>query len=174
MPDCHRTNQRARALDGDLRVAAAGVFYRGAKLIVLDDVRVVAVLIAGVDAKEVVSVGKFMDEEVVDESAFGRHQSRIVSLADGEFRSVIATDVLDEGKSLRAFDFDFAHVADVEEPHTGAHGFVLGENAGIFDRHVPAAEIHHFGAHAPVLGIQGSLAKFSFCGSAHEKMARLT
>ena len=43
----------------------------------------------------------------------------------------------------RAGDLDLAHVADVEQPGPGAHRHVLVGDAGVFDGHVPAAELDH-------------------------------
>jgi hypothetical protein len=56
-------------------------------------------------------------------------------------------------------------VADVEDADGGADGEVLGdESAGgaestawIFDRHVPAIEVHHAGAKLAVRGVESSL-----------------
>ena len=50
---------------------------------------------------------------------------------------------------------------DVEDADAGAHGHVLGDEAGVFDRHVPAAEVDHLGAEAAVGGVQCGLAE---CG----------
>ncbi len=45
------------------------------------------------------------------------------------------------------------------KPHSGADRHVLGGNAGVFDRHIPAAKVDHFGAELPVDTIQCSLAQ---------------
>ena len=55
-----------------------------------------------------------------------------MSLADSEFRRVVATDPLDELPRAGAADFDFTHVADVEQAGAFAHGFMLGDDAGVF------------------------------------------
>ena len=85
----------ARALDRQLRIARAGVFDLGVELIAGDDVVAVGVLVAGVDAEQVMRVGNFVDQQVVYERAAGGHQAGIVGLADGEFRGVVAGDPLD-------------------------------------------------------------------------------
>ncbi len=51
---------------------------------------------------------------------------------------------------------NLAHVADVEQPDAFAHGLVLLQYAGVFDRHVPTAEIDHLGAGAAMHGVQRS------------------
>ena len=40
------------------------------------------------------------------------------------------------------------------KPTRVAHGVVFVEDAGILDRHVPAAEIDHFGAQRAMDGVQ--------------------
>ena len=150
----------ARALNRQLRIARAGVFDLCVKFVVGDDVREVGVLVAGIDAQQVVRVGDFVDEQVVNESAARGHQAGIMGLADGELRGVVAADPLDEWQRAGTANFDFAHVAHVEEAGTRAHRFVLGEDAGVLQGHVPAAEIDHLGAEAAVDGIQGCFAQF--------------
>ncbi len=102
-----------------------------------------------------------MHKDVVDKRTLRREQSGVVRLAILEARRVVHGDVLHRGQRTRAAKLDFAHVAHVKEPHAGAHCHVLGDQAparaGIFDRHVPAAEIHHLGLQGAVCGVQGSL-----------------
>ena len=52
-------------------------------------------------------------------------------------------------------DFDFAHVAHVEQADGRTNGAVLLQDAGVLERHVPAAEIDHFGAHPAMGGVEG-------------------
>ena len=89
-----------------------------------------------------------MDQKIVHEGAGAGEQAGVLRLAVGELRGVVGGDVLDQLERMRAADFDLAHVADVEQARGGARGHVFGDDAGILDRHVPAAEIHHPGAHA--------------------------
>ena len=60
-----------------------------------------------------------------------------------------------------AADFDFAHVADVKKAGARADGLVLGDDAGVLQRHIPAAEIDHLCAQAAMDGIQSGFAKFN-------------
>ena len=57
----------------------------------------------------------------------------------------------------RAGQLDLAHVADVEQPGARADGQVLVGDAGVFDGHVPAAELDHASAGRPVPGVEWSL-----------------
>ena len=67
-------------------------------------------------------------------------------LTFGEFRGVVHGDELDGIERLGAAQLDFTHVADVEDADARAHGHVLGNQAGVFHRHVPAAKVDHLGA----------------------------
>jgi len=66
--------------------------------------------------------------------------------------------VLYGGQGARAAELNLAHVADVEEAHAGADGQVLGDEtsarAGVLDRHIPAAEVHHFGLEGAMDGVE--------------------
>ena len=52
-------------------------------------------------------------------------------------------------------DFDFAHVAHVEQAGGRPNRSVLFQNAGILEGHLPAAKVDHFGSHAAMRGVEG-------------------
>ena len=52
-----------------------------------------------------------------------------------------------------------AHVADVKDADAGAYGYVFGDEPGVFDRHVPAAEVDHLRAELAMGGVQSGLTK---------------
>ena len=87
----------------------------------------------------------------------GREQRGVVRLPVLEPRGVVHGDVLHGSQRAGAAELDFAHVAHVEQAHAGAHGHVLGDQAaagaGVFHRHVPAAEVDHFGLEGAVGGV---------------------
>ena len=116
---------------------------------------------ARVDDEEIVVGAEAVDEDVVDEGARGREQRGVVRLAIFELRGIVHGDVLDGGEGTGAAELDFAHVADVEETDAGAHGHVLGNEAaagaGVFDGHVPAAEVDHPGFEGAVRGVECGL-----------------
>ena len=68
---------------------------------------------------------------------------------------------VDEIDGLPASDFDFAHVTYVEQSGASANRFVFSENARIFERHLPSAEVNHFRAQAAMKRIQSCFAQFS-------------
>ena len=102
-----------------------------------------------------------MHENVVDEGARGREQRGVVRLAVSQLRGIVHGDVLDGGERTGSSELDLAHMADVEEADSGAHGHVLGDQAAswtwIFDRHLPAAEIDHPGFEDAVRGVERGL-----------------
>ncbi len=104
-------------------------------------------------------VGDFVDQDVVDEAAVFVEQAGIVRLAGLELGGVVGGDEIDQLGGFRPADFDFAHVADVEEADGIADGVVLVDDAGVLDGHIPAAEIDHFGAESPMDGIEGRVAE---------------
>ena len=75
--------------------------------------------------------------------------------------------MLDRGQRVRAGDLDLPHVADVEQPGARAHGHVLVDDAGVFDRHVPAAELDHAGAERAVPGVERRLLEGRRAGLRH-------
>ena len=58
--------------------------------------------------------------------------------------------MLDRFEGVAAGDFDLADVADVEQAGAAADRHVLVDHAGVFDGHVPAAELDHPRAERPV------------------------
>ena len=69
-----------RSLHGELGEARSGIFDGGVETIVGDDVFVILILIGGVDAQEIVFVGDFVDQDVVDESAVFRRAALNIGL----------------------------------------------------------------------------------------------
>ncbi len=114
---------------------------------------------AGVDDDEVVVVGELVEDDVVDEGAVGVEHGGVVGLADLQFAAVVHEQALEGGEGAGAAELDVAHVGDVEEADGGADGHVLGDEAGVLDGHVPAAEVDHFGFVAAVGGVEGGFAE---------------
>ena len=152
---------RARSLDGELRVVVAVVadVHAGEGSDLGANPLVVLLAGAGVDDQQIVVVAEFVDQDVVDECSLGIEHGRVLRLADGQLRGIVHGEGLDGGQRARAAELDIAHVADVEQPYAGADRHVLGGDAGVFDRHIPAAEIDHLGAELPVDTIECGLAQ---------------
>ncbi len=119
--------------------------------------RVVRLDMRGVDDEEEVPCGEAVDEQIVDEGSPGRQQPRVVCLADIELRGVVARDELYQRQGIAPGDLDLAHVADIEEARPLADRGVLGRNAGVLDRHVPAAKRNHLSARRAMTGVERRL-----------------
>ncbi len=147
-----------RALDRDLRevVAQIGNGAVEATSVVTHPVEIFFTR-AGIDHDQVVVIGHFVHDNVVDECSLGIEHRRILSLSNTQLRSVIDGDVLDGRERLRSVDTNVTHVTHIENADAVAHREMLGDQAamlGIFDRHVPAVEVDHLGAHLAMNGIQ--------------------
>ena len=134
-------------MHGDLGVAAAGKIHFSIEAFAgcLPDVIEILFLVAGVDAEKHVAVRKAMNKDVVHRAAMFIEERRVMGLPGFELAGVVGGNVVDEIECLRAADFDFAHVTDVEEADGCADGRVFLNDAGVLDGHVPTAKIDHFG-----------------------------
>ncbi len=136
-----------RALEGQLGVGVALVLDLDREALgVAGDPGEVLVVVGRVDDEEIFLRAHAVDEHVVDEGRFGGHQGRVLDLAGGELGGVVRGQMLDIGQGVLAGDQDLAHVADVEEAGLRPHGHMFGDDAGIFDRHLPADEFDHLAA----------------------------
>ena len=97
-----------------LGVARARVFDSRIEMVLLGNMLVILILIRGVDAQEVMIVGNFVDQNIIDETTVRIEQSRVLGLAELELGRVVHRDVLHQIERLRTAHFDLAHVADVE------------------------------------------------------------
>ena len=140
-----RMSSAARALQREQRVSRARVDGDGVagRRDVLGNPGVVLLNVPGVDDEQEVRGGEAIHEQVVDERALRREQARILRLPDLQLRRVVARDALHGGQRVLAGDLDLAHVADVEQAGACAHRHVLLGDAGVLERHLPAAEGHH-------------------------------
>ena len=145
---------RARAVNGHLRVLIAGEFDDGFKLVQVADMLEILLLIGGVHADEYVVIGDFVDQDVVYKTAVLVEQSGILRLANLKLGDGVGGEKIGCLDGFHTQDFDFAHVADVEQAHRLADGVVFFDNAGILHGHIPAAEIDHPGSHRTMDGIE--------------------
>ena len=153
-----------RTLDRNLREVVRQILDRAVELarIVAHPVEILFAR-AGVDHEQVFVFAEAVDDHVVHERSLRIEQRRILRLPDRQPRRVVHRDVLHRRERLRSGQADVAHVADVEDADAGAHRHVLvddaaAERGGIFDRHVPAVELHHLRAHLAMDGVQRGFA----------------
>ncbi len=76
-----QSGARVGALDGDLRITSLDSRTSASKRLCAHDVLEVLLLVGGVDAQEIVVVGDFVDQDVVDESAVFVEQAGVLDLA---------------------------------------------------------------------------------------------
>ena len=114
----------------------------------------------GQEAPAVQPVG----EEVVEHAAVLAAEHRVLGAALGDLRDVVGEDALEELLCLRPARLDLAHVRDVEHPGLRAHVHVLGADALVLHRHLPAGERHELGPGPLVAVEQGRAAEGVRCG----------
>ena len=120
---------------------------------------------ARVDDQQIVVFAQAVHEDVVDEGALRREQRGVVRLPIHEARRVVHGDVLDSSKRAGTAKLDLAHVAHVEETDGGAHRHVLPNQSnaeaaggsGVFDGHIPSAEVDHLCLERAMRGVQRGL-----------------
>ena len=125
------------SLDGDLCVAVAVILHHGVEAVLGRDVLEILILIGSVDAQEVVIVGDFVHQDVVDETAVLVEQAGVVGLAEFQLVYGVGGDVVGEFGGFRSANLDLAHVADIEDAHRVAHGVVLVDDSASIGRACP-------------------------------------
>ena len=115
---------------------------------------------SGVNYQKKIVISEPVHDDVIHEGARREEHCGILGLTDSELGGIIHGDVLHSGQGAavgaRCGDANVAHVANVKNAHAAANGFMLRDQSPsgrVFDRHIPAAEIHHFRAQTAVDGI---------------------
>ncbi len=110
---------------------------------------------AGVDDDAEPFFGQEIDDQVVDDAAFGIEHARVQGLARHlQLVDVIGQEATQERAHVGALDVDDAHMGHVEHAGVAAHRVVLFDLRTVVDGHVPAAEIDHLGVGGAVSGIE--------------------
>src|SRR5690348_3869577 len=78
-----------------------------------------------VDDQHIVVVFEFINNQVVDGTSIGQTELGVESLVDGKTGYVVGNKVLQECKRICIFDFEFSHMADVEEASMGTNCAML-------------------------------------------------
>jgi hypothetical protein len=118
----------------------------------------VALVVGGVrDGQE--DVAEAIGEEVVEHAAVVAAEDRVLRAAVGELRDVVGQDALEERLGVGPVRLHLAHVRDVEQARARAHGHVLGANALVLHRHLPAGERHEPRAECRVAIVKSSTTK---------------
>ena len=151
--------QTAGALERQLRVGVAGVADPSSNLVVAANPIKVRFAAGRVDAQEIVLLLHPMNEQIIHQSPSFIHQPGILRLVDPEAGDIIAGKLLQQGQGDCSLDLNFSHVAHIEEADARPHRHVLGNNAAVFQRHIPPPELDHAGAHLAVGLVQSGFSQ---------------
>jgi hypothetical protein len=88
-------------------------------------------------------VAQLVHDYVVDKGSIRIQHRRVMGLAHLQLRGVVHAQPLHGSQRSGPAKLDVSHVRDVEEADAGAHGHVLGDQAGVLDWHIPSAEVDH-------------------------------
>jgi hypothetical protein len=94
-------------------------------------------------------------DQVVDDAAALVRQQRVLRLAGGDAVEVVREERLQQLARPRPLDLELPHVRDVERARVRAHSPVLGDDALVLDRHLPAGERHEARAKRDVALVEG-------------------
>ena len=95
-----------------------------------------------------------VEDAIIHGAPLTLDQRRVLSLEVFEARHVVRGDVLKQCLRLSAADLDLSHVADIEKAGGRAHGQMFRDDAGVFDGHLPARELHHPAARRLMDGVE--------------------
>lgn len=93
-----------------------------------------------VDDEEKAILPGTIEDEIVDDPSRFVEQQGVLSLPHPERGDLVGEKSLEPRGGTRARDFEFTHVRDVEDTHTGPHREMFGHNSLILDRHLPTRE----------------------------------
>src|SRR4051794_33915143 len=142
------------SLDGEHRVVVQAVVVGDVEAVrvPLEPGEVLLVVRRVRDGEEAVGPEP-VGEEVVEDAAVGSGEHGVLGAVVRDLRDVVGEDALEQPLGAGALRLDLAHVADVEHADRPAHGDVLGPDARVLDRHLPARERDELGAggHMPIV-----------------------
>ena len=112
-------------------------------------------MLRGVDDQQEVRRREAVDEQIVDERALRRQQPGVLRLPDLQLRRRRCDEMrwTAASASLPAISISPMWLTS-KRPARVADGHVLGDDARVLDRHVPAAKRHHLGARGAVASVE--------------------
>src|SRR2546427_10176253 len=111
----------------------------------------VAVLVAGIDNKQVFTVRHCINEYIIDDAACVIAEHRVLDPSRPQPRHVATDDPL--GQALLRYP-QLTHMRKIEETDRLAYGAALLAAGGVLQRHRPATKVRHLSAETDVLLIQ--------------------
>ena len=133
------------ALDGQLGSAVGEVFEFSAALIVRTTPIPVLFDVGGIHHQQVFVLVYAIHQEVIHYAALLIGEIIVLSLAVGQYRHVVGTNLLKEVQCPGAADGKFTHMGNIEHAHSLANTEMFGQDTGIFDGHVVTGKFMHFG-----------------------------
>ena len=151
---------RFRALDREHRVVRQPVDHidvevRGMAL----KPRQVTLVVGGIGDRQEVALGEPVGEQVVEHAAALVAEHAVLGTALGQPADVVGQQQLQQRRGTGPASLDLSHVRDVEHPGVAAHGHVLGLDARVLKRHLPAGEGHEPGPGGAMAFVQRGAAK---------------
>ena len=101
---------------------------------------VVGLVVGGVRHRQIAVIGEAVGEQVVEDAAVLTAEDRVLGAAHLQPRDVVREQALEQRFGLRAGGLDLSHVRDVEDAARLADREVLGTDALVRHRHLPARE----------------------------------
>ena len=113
---------------------------------------------AGVDDDAERVVAKQIDDQVVEDSAVGRQQTRVERFAVcPQSVDVVGQRIAQQRTRTRTLKIKGKHMGDIEHARIGPHRVMLADLRPVVDGHVPSGEIDHLRAHGAMDGVERSL-----------------
>src|SRR5437868_215110 len=97
-----------------------------------------------IDNHQIFGSGSSISIKVVDYSTSFVAQQRILRCTDVEFSDVVSQSLVKKRGDFRATHRNFTHMGNVKNPTGFADRQVLVRDAGVLNRHFPAAEFNQF------------------------------
>ena len=131
-------------MESDQDVFVTAVAHLSTTVVVAQHPVKVFVDIGRVDAKEIAVLGHAVHDDIVHNTATRVAQDRVLRLPEPHPSDIGDQQFLTHFEGPRAGHLDLSHVAEVEQPGSGANRLVLGQDATlVLHRHLPTAELDH-------------------------------
>src|SRR6266498_1971811 len=134
---------RARPLNREQRVLVRDVADVGTGDFPLLEPLEIRLAVGRVDDQQKAMLAQTVGDQVIDDPAALVRQEGVLGLARADLLQVVGQGRLEELARAWPFHLELAHVRDVEDAAVSPHGPVLGADALVLNRHLPAGEGHH-------------------------------
>ena len=108
--------------------------------------RKIVINIGGIGHNQEFFVAQAVGDKVVNHAALVVGENRVLGATGLEYGHVGDQSVVEECSGIGPGDAELTHVGEVENTGAGAHSLMLGNIVGVFERHIPAAEVGECGS----------------------------